>query len=93
MGEPPLSRRDASHQQAGASPLPGRTRRAREMTEKTFLINYDWRGRVLSCRLRAGEWDQAEEKLDALRSTGRVVGELLMEGDAGPMMTDRIGTC
>ena len=63
------------------------------MTDKTFLIDYEWLGKTLSCRLNAGEWDQAEERLDALRSTGRVVGELLMEGDAAPVMTNRIGTC
>jgi hypothetical protein len=33
------------------------------------------------------------KQLDALRATGRIVGELVMEGDAAPMMTDRIGTC
>ena len=63
------------------------------MADKTFLIDYELLGKTLSCRLRAGEWDQAEEKLDALRTTGRVVGELLMEGDAAMTMTDRIGTC
>lgn len=63
------------------------------MADKTFLIDYEWLSRTLSCRLTAGEWDQAEERLDALRSTGRIVGELLMEGDATPMMTNRIGSC
>lgn len=63
------------------------------MADKTFLIDYEWLGRTLSFRLTAGEWDQAEERLDALRSTGRIVGELLMEGDATPMMTNRIGSC
>ena len=63
------------------------------MADKTFLIDYEWLGKTLSCRLHARERDQAEEQLDALRSTGRVVGELLMEGDATPMMTDRVGNC
>ncbi|HBY44211.1 hypothetical protein [Brevundimonas sp.] len=63
------------------------------MADKTFLIDYEWLGKTLSCHLHAGEWDQAEEQLDALRATGRIVGELVMEGEAAPMMTDRIGTC
>src|SRR5690606_19422113 len=35
------------------------------MADKTFLIDYEWLGKTLSCRLHAGEWDQAEEQLDA----------------------------
>lgn len=77
-----------------ASPLRPRPPQSRTiMADKTFLIDYEWLGKTLSCRLTAGEWDQAEERLDALRSTGRIVGELLMEGDATPMMTNRIGSC
>lgn len=93
-GKTAADSRGASGRQAGrtAASRPGASWR-RIVTDKTFLIDYEWLGKTLSCRLPAREWEEAEEKLAALRSTGKVVGELLMEGDATPMMTDRIGTC
>ncbi|MNQ97025.1 hypothetical protein D3C85_1126520 [compost metagenome] len=35
------------------------------MDEQTYLVDFEWRGRRLTCRIEAASWNEAEERLAA----------------------------
>lgn len=63
------------------------------MDQDIYLVDFVWRGRLLSCRIEAEDWAEAEDRLDALVETGRIAGRLLMEGETDGPMTGSIGLC
>jgi len=63
------------------------------MDEKTYLVDFVWRGKQMTCRIEADSWEEAEDRLTAVVETGWVSGLLLMEGDADPQMSAQAGRC
>lgn len=63
------------------------------MDEHAYLVDFEWRGRRLPCRIDAGSWRKAEERRAAVVDTGRISGRLVMEGEADARMPAQAGRC
>lgn len=50
-----------------------------------FTAAYSHNGRHFDAEIHAADWAEAERKLAALKSTGRIDGEVVAEYPAGPI--------